>query len=236
MLGSPSRRGVVVRLVDAIYGGVLGIVLGLAMHRVTVFQVKMRTEENAKVEAVNNTMVMVLWSALSGVLFALLFWRESETAVRLPYVMYMSIAIGIAVVDIDIRRIPNESVLAIMVVKTISIIVNISKGCDIKDEIFPVILGLVVGLVIYMIPSIFRVPIGAGDIKYCAAIGYCLGIYGFLEAALVMAVGLLAYLGYLKMTKKGSAKTATAMGPYLSLGVVATLLLPYESVLTLLGR
>ena len=48
----------------------------------------------------------------------------------------------------------------------------------------------------------------------------------YLQAALVMAVGLLVYLVYLIATKKGSLKTKSPMGPYLSLGVIVTVLFP----------
>ena len=70
------------------------------------------------------------------------------------------------------------------------------------------------------------IPIGTGDVKYSAAIGYCLGAFGYLQAALIMAAGLLIYLIYLVATKKGSLKTAVPMGPYLSLGVIVTALYP----------
>jgi prepilin signal peptidase PulO-like enzyme (type II secretory pathway) len=41
-----------------------------------------------------------------------------------------------------------------------------------------------------------------------------------------MAVGLLVFLVYLIVTKKGSLKTSVPMGPYLSLGAVITVLFP----------
>ena len=220
-------------MVDVIYGGMLGLLAGLAFQRITVFQVKRRTNESSKIEAINTTMAIALWMLLSAILFGIIFYIESETIVRLQYVLILSIAISISIVDIDIRRIPNESVLALLLVRTIGIIADIVNGQNFLEAALPSVIGLAVGFLIYSIPMIAGIPIGAGDTKYSAAIGFCLGIYGFLEASIVMAIALMIYWIYLKATGKGTAKTVTMQGPYLSLGVMIALIVPYDKVIGL---
>ena len=213
-------------MVETIYGGALGTLAALAFNRIAIFQIKRRTQETSKIEAVKNMAVIVAWVLLSGVLFAVSFLRYSDTAARLEAVAYISVAISIGIVDLDIKKIPNSSVLALLIIRTVAIIYAIATGVPVKETLIPSLIGLAAGFILYQLPMLVGVPIGTGDVKYSAAIGYCLGVFGFLQASLIMAAGLLIFLVYLLATKKGSLKTSVPMGPYLSLGAVITVLFP----------
>lgn len=213
-------------MVETIYGGALGTLAALAFNRIAIFQIKRRTQETSKIEAVKNMAVIVAWVLLSGVLFAVSFLRYSDTAARLEAVAYISVAIAIGIVDLDIKKIPNSSVLALLIIRTVAIVYAIATGVPVKETLIPSLIGLAAGFILYQLPMLVGVPIGTGDVKYSAAIGYCLGVFGFLQASLIMAAGLLIFLVYLLATKKGSLKTSVPMGPYLSLGAVITVLFP----------
>lgn len=213
-------------MIDIIYGGALGLLAALAFNRIAIFQIKNRTDETAKIEAVKNTATVVVWVLLSGILFAASFAIFKDTAARLEAIAYISIAISIGIVDLDIKKIPNSSVLALLIVRTAALVYAIATGVPIKESLLPSLVGLAAGFILYQLPMFFGIPIGTGDVKYSSAIGYCLGAFGYLQAALVMAAGLVIYLIYLLATKKGSVKTKAPMGPYLSLGVVVTVLFP----------
>lgn len=213
-------------MIEIVYGGMLGILAALAFNRISIFQIKRRTNENAKIEAVKNTAVIVAWVLISGILFAAAFAVFKDTAARLEAVAYISIAISIGIVDLDIKKIPNSSVLSLMIIRTAALIYATATGAPLKQTVIPSLIGLAAGFILYQLPMLFGIPIGTGDVKYSAAIGYCLGAFGYLQAALIMAAGLIVYLIYLIVTKKGSLKTAVPMGPYLSLGVVVTVLFP----------
>lgn len=213
-------------MTETIYGGALGTLAALALNRIAIFQIKQRTQEASKIEAVKNTAVIVAWVLLSGVLFAVSFLRYSDTAQRLEAVAYISVAIAIGIVDLDIKKIPNSSVLALLIIRTGAIVYAIATGVPVKETLIPSLIGLAAGFILYQLPMLVGVPIGTGDVKYSAAIGYCLGVFGFLQASLIMAAGLLIFLAYLLVTKKGSLKTSVPMGPYLSLGAVITVLFP----------
>lgn len=213
-------------MVETIYGGALGTLAALAFNRIAIFQIKKRTQEASKIEAVKNTAVIVAWVVLSGVLFAVSFLRYSETAARLEAVAYISVAIAIGIVDLDIKKIPNSSVLTLLIIRTVAIVYAIATGVPVKETLIPSLIGLAAGFILYQLPMLVGVPIGTGDVKYSAAIGYCLGVFGFLQASLIMAAGLIIFLIYLVATKKGSLKTSVPMGPYLSLGAVITVLFP----------
>ena len=213
-------------MIEIVYGGLLGILAALAFNRIAIFQIKRRTDENAKIEAVGNMAVIITWVLLSGVLFALAFAIFDSTAARLEVIAYISIAISIAVVDLDIKKIPNSMVLSLLIIRTAAIIYALATGVPVKQSLIPSLIGLAGGFILYQLPMLIGIPIGTGDVKYSAAIGYCLGAFGYLQAALIMAAGLIVYLIYLVATKKGSLKTAVPMGPYLSLGVIVTALYP----------
>lgn len=213
-------------MIEAIYGTALGTLSALAFNRISVFQVQKRTQETAKIEMLKNTALIVGWVLLSGALFAAVFARYPETAVRLESIAYISIAISIGAVDMDIKKIPNSSVLALLIVRTAALVYQIATGAPLKETLIPSLIGLAAGFILYQLPMLIGIPIGTGDVKYSAAIGYCLGAFGYIQAALIMAVGLLVYLVYLVATKKGSLKTSVPMGPYLSLGAVVTVLFP----------
>ena len=213
-------------MIEIIYGGLLGILAALAFNRIAIFQIKRRTDESAKAEAVSTPAVIVAWVILSGLLFAAAFAIFKDTATRLEAVAYISVAISIGVVDLDIKKIPNSSVFALLIIRTVSIIYALATGVPFQKVLLPSLVGLAAGFILYQLPMFFGIPIGTGDVKYSAAIGYCLGAFGYLQAALIMAAGLIVYLIYLLATKKGSLKTAVPMGPYLSLGVIVTVLYP----------
>lgn len=211
---------------EMLYGGALGIVAGLAMNRIAVFQVKRRTEESAKREAVNNVVLAVAWALISGLLFAVLFKLYGTTDKRLEYAAYISIVLSIGVVDLDIQKIPNLSVLALLVVRAAAVIYKLATGVSAKEALFPSAIGLAVAFILYQLPMFFGMPIGTGDVKFASAIGCCLGIFGFLQSAIIMAVGLLFFLIYLMARKKGNLKTKVPMGPFLALGSIATIIYP----------
>ena len=213
-------------MIEIVYGGLLGILAALAFNRIAIFQIKRRTDENAKIEAVGNTAVIAAWVLLSGILFAAAFAIFKTTAARLEAIAYISVAISIGIIDLDIKKIPNSLVLSLLIIRTVSIIYAITTGIPVKQTLIPSLIGLAAGFILYQLPTLIGIPIGTGDVKYSAAIGYCLGAFGFLQASLIMAAGLVVYLIYLVATKKGSLKTAVPMGPYLSLGVVVTALYP----------
>ncbi len=213
-------------MTDILYGGALGSLAALAFNRIALFQITQRTEENSKIEAIRNTATVVAWVLISAALFAAVFARTGDTALRIESIAYISVAISIGIVDLDIKKIPNSSVLTLLIIRTAALIYAIATGVPVKESLIPSLIGLAAGFILYQLPMLIGIPIGAGDVKYSAAIGYCLGAFGYIQAALVMALGLAVYLVYLVATKKGSLKTAVPMGPFLSLGVVATVLYP----------
>ncbi len=213
-------------MTEIIYGALLGIPAALAFNLISVYQVKRRTDDSKKIEALKSPATVILWVLLSCSLFAAVFALFDETPKRIEILAYISIAISIAAVDLDIKKIPNLSVLSLLLIRTGFLIYSIATGVPVKECLIPSLIGLAGGFILYQLPMLIGIPIGTGDVKYSAAIGYCLGAFGYLQAAMIMAAGLLICLICLVVTKKGTRKTPVPMGPYLSLGVVITAMFP----------
>lgn len=234
------------QLTSALFGGALGIAAGLAFNRVAVFQVKRRVrikdeskltetelaekkeEADRRVESISNVVLAVVWAIISGLLFAAVFAIKTDIAQRLECIAYISLAGAIGAVDLDIRKIPNLSILALLIIRTAAIVYSlVTKQGTVKEIVFPALIGLAIAFVLFQLPTLFRIPIGIGDVKFAAAIGYCLGLFGFLQAAIIMAAGLMVLLIYLTATKKGGRKTKVPMGPFLAAGSMIAIIWPW---------
>ena len=159
---------------------------------------------------------------LSGALGcgAIAFWcadpvKGVETA------MIFLVLVSISAVDDSIRKIPNELLLMLLILKLGAVAASGSLA-----PLLPALAGMVVGAVVFIIPSKLGIFIGWGDIKMAAAAGFCLGVVGILQAVLVMGAIIALYSLYLIITKRGGMKTKVAIGPPLSLGMMVSLLLP----------
>ena len=133
---------------EMLYGAAIGMIAGLAMNRIAVFQVKRRTEESAKREAIDNIVLAVIWALISGVLFAVIFKLYGTTAKRLEYTAYISIVLAIGVVDLDIQKIPNLSVLALLVVRSAAVIYELATGVSAKESLLPSAIGLAAAFIL----------------------------------------------------------------------------------------
>lgn len=224
-------------MLDYIAGAILGLLAGFLFYRLAIIQIAKRTEDPQKRDALKKTVVLIPWLIVYALLFLVIIWREKGLAnlKTVEYLIYTSVVLNIAAVDYLIRKIPNELLLMLLLTKTVFLVLSFERGSPVFEMVMGPIIGLTIGFFIFSIPSMFSIMIGAGDVKFSAVIGFCLGYLLFFQAMVIMAVIMLIFLAYLLATKKGTLKTATAMGPYLSIGVVLTMIFPMSEMLTVLG-
>lgn len=162
------------------------------------------------------------WAVISMLGWALIAAANREAGmVRLiQFVCVFELMLCLSAVDILIRRIPNELLLALL---SVFVIGGIAGGTlQFKSNL----LGALIAAAAFTLPSKMGVNIGWGDVKYAAVIGFGLGLIGFLQVTAVMAITLGIYTVYLYVTRRGSIKSFAAIGPYLSLGAVSALVFP----------
>ncbi len=216
--------GVVLELLlFAIVGGAFG----LLCMKLTEKLISVRVSPGMNVLNINNRAAPFLWAFGMAVLFCFMCFMIPSYINRVEYALIMCAIACIAMVDISIRRIPNELLLAIITIKVISILVSgVLNGFDWKMFVFPIV-GMVIGLATFLLPSLIHLYIGNGDIKYGAVIGFYFGFYGFLQSMVLMGIAALFYYIILRLLKKGDMKTRVPMGPFLSLGVLITIFFPF---------
>lgn len=215
---------------DIIHGAVLGGVAGFISQRAAIVQIKARTDDASKSSAVKKPLFTILWALFAAMIAAGLFAADIGTIQKFEYLLYTAAALDIMIVDIAIRKIPNSTLLAMLITRFVTAAALAISGEPIGSLLLFSAVGFVIGGILFIIPKFFRIPVGAGDIKLCSVIGFCIGFSGFVQSMVIMACGMLIYLLYLLATKRGTIKTVTCMGPFLAGGMIVTMAVPLKAI------
>lgn len=164
-----------------------------------------------------------LFPALGALGFALIsaVIPMADMVRLIQFLLVFLILLSLSAVDIVVRRIPNELLLALILVYALGH--TLGAGWS---GIPTNLLGAAIAAILFTFPARLGLQIGWGDIKYAVVIGFCFGLSGLLQVTMVMGLGLGLYAAYLYISRKGGLFTSAAIGPYLSLGAVATMVFP----------
>ena len=159
------------------------------------------------------------WILLSclAVVGGVIGWRAGFTLRGAYLVLLLFVAACAFYIDARNRIIPNELVLAILVLAA-----AFGLTGQIPFQIGSSLLGLAACFVLFFLPSVFGRSIGAGDVKLAAAMGFALGLTGSLYAIAGMGVLVLGYVlvsSNLHFSER--LKQTIPMGPFLTVALVA---------------
>ena len=159
------------------------------------------------------------WLLLSclAVVGGVIGWRAGFTLRGAYLVLLLFVAACTFYIDARNRIIPNELVLAILVLAA-----AFGLTGQIPFQIGSSLLGLAACFVLFFLPSVFGRSIGAGDVKLAAAMGFALGLTGSLYAIVGMGVLVLGYVllsSNLRFSER--LKQTIPMGPFLTVALVA---------------
>lgn len=133
----------------------------------------------------------------------------------LTVVVFFCIMDLVIITDCDTMKIPNNYVIAMLVIALISLFTL--PGFSIIDHIIG---ALVISLPMFIIANFVHGGFGGGDIKLSAAVGLMLGckltVVGFLIGLLLAGI----YAIVLLLSKKIKGKEHFAFGPYLCTGYI----------------
>lgn len=200
----------------------IGFILGAGGFFLSRWMIRKRSD---KVSFAGNKLLgrswgWLVWGAAGALASGLAAWSSGiPRAIELAVVLM--ILACLSTVDGLIRKIPNELLAALLVFRSVLIIVD-GDGGSFKTAL----IGFAAGFMLFQVPAMLGISIGWGDVKYAGAAGFYLGLAGLFQAILIMAIGMGLYGIYLKITKKGNLKTRVPMGPYLSLGMMLAILFP----------
>ena len=149
---------------------------------------------------------MAVWGAYAS-------WRAPALPQLVLALLLTGLLTVIILVDFRVRRIPNEMVLALLVLAAIQV------AWSGQPTPASAALGLLVAGGIFLLLAILqRGAMGAGDVKLAAALGAVLGYPSILSGLFwgIMASGAAALI--LLATRRAGRKDSMAYGPYLAMG------------------
>ena len=167
-------------------GILLGLVVGVVFYKISILLIQGRTPSSEKIILFKRKYNSLLYVSLSALSFGLIAYVTPDLMTQYERMLLFSICLSIAWIDILIRKIPNELLMALILNKVIFLILHHQFGSIVQG-----IVGMAVGFFVFMLPSLLKIPIGAGDIKYAAVVGFYLGVYSFIQVMLIMALTLL---------------------------------------------
>ncbi|MEX1308056.1 MAG: prepilin peptidase [Eubacteriales bacterium] len=153
-------------------------------------------------------------------------WLNVTWLRRTELILLIFVLLTLSLVDAKIRKIPNQLLLALIVLRLVVLAHGTIFGELTGNDWLGSLIGAVAGWVIFSIPGMFGLSVGWGDVKFAAVSGFYLKIIGMVQAMLVMSLIILVYGLVLVILKKGNFKTAVAYGPALSGGIIVSTLLP----------
>lgn len=140
--------------------------------------------------------------------------------------LLLCICVTAAVIDWNFRIIPNETVLALLLL-TLVFGIPALLGIGGFPPFAPLqsLLGLLACFAVFLAPSVMGKKVGAGDVKFAAAMGFCLGLTNALVAVVAMGVLMLAWcVVQNRMPLLAMLKSNIPMGPFITAGLFATFL------------
>jgi leader peptidase (prepilin peptidase)/N-methyltransferase len=119
----------------------------------------------------------------------LIAWRTGVTLRALYLMLVLVVAASVSYIDTKHRVIPNELVLAVIVLSAAFGLTGV-----ISFHIGSSLLGFAVCFAVFLIPCVWKRRIGAGDVKLAAAMGFALGLTDSLYAIVCLRGFVLLYL------------------------------------------
>ncbi|MBR3148931.1 MAG: prepilin peptidase [Eubacterium sp.] len=201
---------------------VYGIVLGFVTIPLSKKLALSRTEDPAEVAPLNKTGIKILSLVFGLAAAAGLTFTADAVDLYIRNLLLLIPIFCLSFVDALVRKIPNSCLVSMLVVEAVYVTYHCisTKSVEIIPSIF---VGFFIGMIVCFIPSLLKIPMGAGDIKYSGVIGICIFATGYFQAMVIMAILVALFYVYLKLTKKGGMKTQVPMGPFLSTGTVITM-------------
>ncbi|MDD4689589.1 MAG: A24 family peptidase [Eubacteriales bacterium] len=198
-----------------------GLITGIVCLEASKRMIKKRSDEQMKSLFLIGAPSYIIWALCFGLVFAFVGTLHESMINQIYYLLVFSLCACISAVDLATRKIPNIILLLLMGIGIVM--------CFLGDGSLPIVkrlVGMFAASVVFMIPSYMKINVGNGDIKLATVIGFMLGVSGFLQAMIIMALGMLIYTAFLYISKTGTIRSMAPMGPYISLGFIISLLYP----------
>lgn len=145
----------------------------------------------------------------------------------LPMLWFVAVGIALAMIDIDLRRLPNSIVLSSWAAVGFGLTLTAVMEDSFGDLARAGLGALAMGGVYLLLALIYPAGMGMGDVKLAVLLGMVLGWFGWAQVVVGFFLGFLlgAVWGIGLMIVKGSGrKTAVPFGPFMIVGCWLALL------------
>lgn len=160
---------------------------------------------------------------LTAVLFGLIAWHVGPDW-ELPAFLYLAaIAVALALIDLDVHRLPNSIVLPSYVVVAALLVLPAAVDGRWDDYLRALLGGLVLFGVYFVLAFIYPAGMGFGDVKLAGVLGAYLGWLGW---GVLAVGGFLGFLlggvmgGALMAVRRAGRKSKIPFGPFMLAGAV----------------
>jgi leader peptidase (prepilin peptidase)/N-methyltransferase len=165
--------------------------------------------------------IHIIICIFNGIVWGLAGLNKDNLLVALLISILVTLGIIIAYIDINIKIIPNETVLAIVIMGIIFQTMNYGL-----KSLLGAFASMVVMMVVFTSVAAFVGfgKVGAGDIKLAGAMGIALGYPLIMTAVIIMAIVLLVFIIAGMAMKKIYLSTMLPFAPFMISGFVAALI------------
>ncbi len=162
-----------------------------------------------------------LVEAGTGVLFAVLAWRFGLSWDLPAFLYFAAVAVALALIDIDVKRLPNVITLPSYAVAGLLLLVPAAVGGRWGDYLTAWLGALALFAFYFLVAFVYPAGMGFGDVKLAGLIGLYLGWLGWGSLLVGAFLGFLlgALFGVaLLLLGRGGRKTRIPFGPYMLAG------------------
>lgn len=209
-------------VVSTIYG-ILGIILGFT---VPTFSYKIITykkgEKYSKSGFLYTNIFKVILSIINGLAWILASLNAINNFIGLLFGALITIGLLIIFIDLQIRIIPNELVLAMAIV---GILFQTFKYGLASLATSVVCMAVMMAVFTSVAGFVGFGKVGAGDVKLAGVMGLSLGYLNIVMAVMFMAIILLIFIIIGLLFKKIYLSTMLPMAPFMMTGYIVSLLL-----------
>ncbi|MGL5828552.1 MAG: prepilin peptidase, partial [Angustibacter sp.] len=166
---------------------------------------------------------------LTGLLFAAVGWRFGLTWQLAAFLYLAAIAVALAVIDIDVMRLPNEIVLPSFPVAGLLLLLPAALTPAWGDLLRGLLAMVALFTFFFILQMFFKGKMGFGDTKLIALLALHLGFLGWVELAVGFYLAFLLGAGHgvwLMIFRGGNRKSRLPFGPFLIAGAFLAILIP----------
>lgn len=163
----------------------------------------------------------------TALVFGLLSWRLGVSA-ALPAFLYLgAIGVALALIDIDVKRLPNTIVLPSYVVAAVLLVAASAYEGDVQPLLRAAVGSITLFGFYFLLALIYPKGMGFGDVKLAGVLGIYLGWLGYAE---LVVGGFMGFLfggvigGALMMSGRAGRKTKIPFGPFMLAGALVSIL------------